>query len=145
MIVDHPYNDPKLKTIVGTRPEGYVWCDECLRWEHGHQHNNPRPEMGRMARFFEVLADFFYACYMWCALRSDYAQARYLVSIGEGLGPAPELDVEYEAPPTDATAMRVVEEFVPGVCRNCRRQDEVSADKELCAYCESTAAFDVRV
>lgn len=45
MYSEHPHNDPKLKAIVGERPKGYVWCDECLRWGVGPI---PEPEHGSL-------------------------------------------------------------------------------------------------
>lgn len=85
----HPANDKELAAIVGTRPSpDYLWCDECLRWEHGDVYDNKKPPVGPRAWGWAVLYCWLSAAAHWAERRYVLAQARHLVRSGQGVGPS---------------------------------------------------------
>ncbi len=83
--MDHPVHEPELSAIVGKAPKDYVWCGECVRWEHGDRRDHERPDNCAKAKVLFWISDLLMKIAVWWSRRATLAQALYLVRTGQGV------------------------------------------------------------
>ena len=90
--MSHPCQDKELKAIVGEPPgDDFMWCDECVRWEHYYFYKNQHPTWyGLRAHLFDLLVvSPLQKLYAWALHKLFLQKARYMVRTGQHVGRRP--------------------------------------------------------